>query len=195
MNKNERVEIILYIIKKLDSKGAGNGETTIQKLMYFIKQKNILDIDYKYVLHNYGPFSFELNDDLNYLEESNMIEKISDPDGFGFNYIPKKGNNAAENWLNHLNFDRQEIDCLLSKFESLSAKKLGLLATFNYLYDKYKPENDEDLIQLVWKVKPIFSKDEIKYTLDGYEKFIKSNNIDFENHYEKCDHLNNCPII
>ena len=60
-----------------------------------------------------------------------------------------------------VDFDEHKIDCLLSEFHLLSAKKLGLIATSNYLYDKYKPENDEDLIHLVWKVKPIFSKVEI----------------------------------
>lgn len=194
MKKNERAKMILYIINKLNSEGVRNGETTIQKLTYFIKQKNILDVDYKYVLHNYGPFSFELNDDLKYLEESNLIEKSPDPDGFRFNYIPKSENKIVDNWLKNLDFDTDKIDCLLSEFHLLSAKKLGLIATSNYLYDRYKPENDEDLIHLVWKVKPIFSKEEIKVTIDGFDKFIKADTIEFGNNDEKCNILYNPSI-
>jgi len=174
MERNQRIKLLLHIIDKLHSKGDRNGETNIQKLAYFIIKAKLAPLDYDYVLYNYGPYSFQLKDDLTYIEESRMVCKEPDSSGFGFKYIPNYEMDFVDETLKETRF-QSKIDQLIIKFRQIPAKNLGLIATYMYIYDKNQDIDDENLINAVHNIKPMFNKFELENMLKEHNDLIKGN--------------------
>jgi len=178
MEKGDRFKFLLHIINKLSSKGDRSGETNIQKLIYFIIRGGLAELPYKYRLHNYGPYSFDLKDELKYMENARMVLKIPDPSGYGFKYIPNKEMPFVKESLKELRLEFPKIDEAIDKFKKYHAKRLGLLATFMYVYQKHKIEDDDKLIRIVGEIKPMFNKWELENTYNDYKSIIKTDKAD-----------------
>ena len=149
-----------------------------QKLIYFMTKGNIKDLGYDFRLFNYGPYSFQLKEDLNFMEESGIIKKIPDPTGFGYKYLPNEKIQYVRSVPTEMK-SQEKVDELIKKFKGIPAKNLGLLATFMYIYDRYDIHDDEHLISTVKTIKPMFSEAEFESTLHEYREMIKGNIIDF----------------
>ncbi len=59
------------------------GKTQLQKLVYFL-QKSGVPLGYEYEIYHYGPYSFELSDDMDSLDSLGVLNVESDPNGYGF---------------------------------------------------------------------------------------------------------------
>jgi len=69
MTLNKRISL-LTILKNL---GNIKGETFLQKYIYFLSYYKVHDLYYHYDKHHYGPYSYELNGDLDYFENEGLI--------------------------------------------------------------------------------------------------------------------------
>lgn len=54
--------------------GRISGKTKFQKLVFLAEQEEGMTDFYEFEKHNYGPYSFDLTDDLNVLKRLNLIE-------------------------------------------------------------------------------------------------------------------------
>jgi len=59
-----------------------NGITKFHKFIYFLTYYNVHNLEFKFKQYDYGPYSFELQDSINYFEEEGLIkiEKHFDKD-------------------------------------------------------------------------------------------------------------------
>lgn len=177
MDKENRIKLLLHLINKLN-KGKQkfrSGETTIQKLIYFIMRTKDVPFEYKYTLYDYGPYSFDLNDDIRFMEDSRMILKEPDLSGFGSRLLPnlemKYVNESIEEYTKYDGYMDQVVD----EFKIRPAKSLALIATFMYVSETQKPKNDEEFMELVSKIKPMFSKWELEGSLNEYKEMLSEN--------------------
>jgi uncharacterized protein YwgA len=163
--RQERIGLLLHLIDYLNKNQTDNrsGETHVQKLIYFLIRSKLTPFSYDYIIYNYGPFSFELTDDIHFLEESKMIIRKPGDDGFGFRLIPDSTNEKVNAILSKKKDAYKEIDALLNKFNSYSAKDLGLLTTFVFLKDELEMNNEVCLIETVKKLKPMFTRKELEF--------------------------------
>ena len=69
MSLNKRISL-LTILKNL---GNIKGEIFLQKYIYFLSYYEVSDICYQYDKYHYGPYSYELNGDLDYFENEGLI--------------------------------------------------------------------------------------------------------------------------
>jgi uncharacterized protein YwgA len=178
MELQRRIELLLHIINDLSQNDARSGETTIQKLIYFMKKGNIKDFGYDFRLFNYGPYSFKLKEDLTFMEESGIVTKMPDPSGFGYKYLLNEKLPYVDSKITDMKSE-EKVDELIKKFKGIPAKNLGLIATFMYIHDTYNIDDDAHLISTVKAIKPMFSEAELKYTLTTYRDTIKGNIFDF----------------
>lgn len=63
----------IYLLNILKNLGNIKGETFLQKFIYFLSYYKVNDICYQYDKHHFGPYSYELNGDLNYFENEGLI--------------------------------------------------------------------------------------------------------------------------
>lgn len=175
MNKEERFKVLLYIINKLHKKMNRSGETHIQKLVYLMIMKNKIQFNYDYILYDYGPWSFDLMDDLKFLENAHLVKKFPDPSGFGFKYIPNEDMNFVKD-INKTVRDEipwsHKIDEVINDYKGTHAKRLALLATFIYVCHKHPKKNKAEVIELVKKIKPLHNDFEYDNTYDECKQLM-----------------------
>ncbi len=64
MKKELRINVIVFIVETLRKRDIDLGKIQFQKLIYFLQEIGIPS-GYRYEIYHYGPYSFELAQELN----------------------------------------------------------------------------------------------------------------------------------
>jgi uncharacterized protein YwgA len=64
MERLQRAAVLLSLVECLRENGSWGGETHIQKAAYFLKEMLGVPLDAEFVLYRYGPYSFDLDEQL-----------------------------------------------------------------------------------------------------------------------------------
>lgn len=78
-----RCALIVELAKRLKSEGSWCGETRLQKAIYMIQDLSKSNFGYKFVLYKHGPYSFDLNAELNSMRAADVLEFQFRKEGFG----------------------------------------------------------------------------------------------------------------
>jgi len=73
MKRLQREALILSLIEKLLEKGSWCGETHIQKSAYFLQELLRVPLGFEFILYKYGPFSFDLSDELLSMQADDIV--------------------------------------------------------------------------------------------------------------------------
>lgn len=144
-------EAIRHVIKwRSESKGIPAGKMFVQKIL-FISKRLGENIPYEFSLYTYGPFSREIMDDLDELEENEEIE-IKWNDRFEGYEIHDKGIVLDES----VTF--QKLNKVLDEQGHRNAKQLELMSTLIFLKKDFV---EDELMSNVKRVKPLFEESQI----------------------------------
>lgn len=131
------VSLIVKRWKDLSPQENKIGRTIIQKISYFLKAKGV-PLSYDFEIHHYGPYSQELYfrmDDL--LIDKIIIDKSKHP-----NRSEYEPGSQMEQLLvkfdTQLNPYKNEVDNIISMFNSLPPTAMELFATIHYLHNSYR---------------------------------------------------------
>jgi hypothetical protein len=162
-----RFEFLIWIVSKLNDVGSWSGNTHIQKIAELAQSISGKEF-YKFVLYHYGPYSFDLNGDLNLLVSAGYLEKEIAEAGYHYR-LTEKGTKM----LNELQeaSEQGKVLKVAEKVSELLGKAptivLELISTIDYFERKAK--DDEELIANVRKVKPQFSEEIVKKALEWWK--------------------------
>lgn len=76
MNNLKRDAILMELVGRLRECGSWCGETHIQKATYFLQELLNVPTGFPFMLYWYGPFSFELRDELTELRADGLLRLI-----------------------------------------------------------------------------------------------------------------------
>ena len=156
---------IIYLLRQLGEKQI--GKISIQKLVYFLQAFGI-DLSYKYEMYHYGPYCFELSNDLDLLSMMNIISIEDSPTTYGYSIklgdsVDDKPNPVAQQFLSS---HESCFKSMLAVLGSCSARELELYATMHFV-ERILKERGRDfsagaVIYEVEFLKPKYSKDELR---------------------------------
>jgi len=142
------------------------GKTAMQKYVYFLQEFG-LNLNYRYEMYYYGPYCFELSNDLDLL---NLLGAISIEDSrTTYGYSIKPLDNADKYWKqaeepDTLGACQSGFDKLLEIFGDCSTNQLELYATMHFvdriLKKRGKNADAESVIHEVKFLKPKYSTEE-----------------------------------
>lgn len=69
----ERRAVLARLIDQMDKSGSWNGETHIQKAVYFLQTATGVPTNLGFVLYKHGPYSFDLHDELVWMKADQFI--------------------------------------------------------------------------------------------------------------------------
>lgn len=147
--------IILSVIKALNEKNSWSGETHVQKAVFFLQELGKADLVYPFILYKYGPFSFELRDDLIYLRARGLLlREILSP-----NYGPRllvsdMGKDFLKSECNLDEKDTSEVISTVDLIGKRGVKDLEALATALYVVKRFPSESDEQRARRLREFKP-----------------------------------------
>lgn len=151
------VGIICYLVKKLQGVSPQVGKTVIHKLMYILERKGVGK--YNYTLYHYGPYSNKVESLLNYAEFLRVVD-VEWKIGRGYFIKPSVNREHFEKSVSE--DEKKLINDIVTKVGSFTAKNLSLLSTILYVESQGNISNDEELINVVRSIKPLFSEEEVK---------------------------------
>ena len=153
--------LLVDLVGKLNDAKSWSGETHIQKAAYFLLKLCDLELGFSFVLHKYGPYSFDLKNELLYLEAVGILDRKESPP-FGSHFSP--GDNAPLfKELVSGNTDKYFIliDWTIDRFYKNGPRvsELERKATALYALTSFSGSED-DKASRIHEIKPYISKDE-----------------------------------
>jgi len=139
------------------------GKTFIQKAIYVLQNWLGWDSDYKFKLHYYGPYSSDLSDDLDILNESGLIEMVFNGHSYDID-ITKDGVRFLDEHLEAYMPNKSKIERGISLVGKDDVRNMELIGTV--LYFAERSNNDSEITTLVNTVKPHFTDGAIKSSIE-----------------------------
>jgi uncharacterized protein YwgA len=82
--KELKIGVIIHLLMQLMKNGVGRiGKTAMQKYVYFLQEFGV-DLNYRYEMYYYGPYCFELSNDLDVLNMLGVIAIEDSPTTYGY---------------------------------------------------------------------------------------------------------------
>jgi len=143
------------IVSLLATSRAKLGKIQLQKLVYFA-QNNGLPLKYIFQIYHYGPYSFELSNDLGSLDALEIINVENDANGYGFQIRTGK---FADKFTLPPKYQKK-IEKVIDQFGTDSTSKLEVKATIHFVSSVVSGKNE--IIQKAHALKPRFTKEFIQ---------------------------------
>ncbi len=180
MNNLQRTVVLLDLIENLRIQGSWCGETHIQKSVYFLQTIFNVPLNYEYTLCLYGPFSFDLSDELAKIRADGLLTIVpTAPFGVTFQ-IDEGSRELCEKFPKTIKEFGPAIRFLTTEIGKKDVKELTELATLHYLgVQNDKEVSCGDLIGELMEVIPHISEEDVVESfriLDGIKLRWEANN-------------------
>ena len=157
MNDQERSAVITRIVNGL-LEGGWIGKTHVQKAVFFAQEAAGLDLGFRYVIHHYGPYSFELNAFMESLQYQGLLQIERASDGYG--YEVKPGSDTSNQTL--APSVEKKVSEVTRVLAGQGTSDMELLATAFYVLHRYGGSaEDEPNINRVKELKPRFQREKV----------------------------------
>jgi uncharacterized protein YwgA len=88
MKKLQRAAVLVSLVKSLRENKSWCGETSVQKAAYFLQELLEVPLDFDFVLYKYGPYSFELSEELTSLCADSFLDLEIRDSRYSPSYLP-----------------------------------------------------------------------------------------------------------
>jgi len=163
--EDDRLTLIAEIVRRCAQRNCNLGKIQLQKMVYFL-QESCSDLGYTFVIFHYGPFSFDLAEDIERLNTLRILHIEKDDAGYGYHITP--GVHCGV--LTDTNKDPiiahdQSLNVILDSFGTMTASAIELSATIHYVHSVLRDRTESytlDEVKLaVRELKPQFTTDQI----------------------------------
>lgn len=154
--------LIGYLVKRIRVKYPRKqvGKTIIQKMMYLLNRDGVVDFDYS--MYHYGPYSSALSSELNFAENTDIVQvKWIDDKGY---FIGTTAARLKKFEKLVTEGEKQAIDEIVERFGSFTAIELSIIATAFFLKDNFGVSNSK-LVTVIHQIKQDHSVEYIESIL------------------------------
>lgn len=183
MDESLRRSIMLDLICRLQDQGSRVTMTSLQKLPYFLQEVMGVPLGVRFVMHYYGPYSFDLARSIDGMAAARTISISPHPTGYG--YEVSAGQRAeVEAILAATETERNEYDDhltqLISHFGRLSVDELELLSTSHFVRNLLRrralPDDNDRIAAEVVSLKPKFGRQRIEGIVSQLDEIVRQLN-------------------
>ena len=173
-----RYALIAELADRLKDRCPQFGKTALQKMVYLLQEVYGVDCGYRFDLYTYGPFSSELLQDLDLVENIGGVNVVPVISGTGgYQILPGKHSEALKNKAMDFLSDEKvasSLHKLVADFGNYWAKDLELRSTIIYaakdLRRSGNPVSRSDLVRIVREIKPRFTDAEVQQAIHEMEE-------------------------
>ena len=171
MDQLPRYAIMTELVVQLDAHQSWCGETHIQKATFFLQELLQVPMDFDFILYMYGPFSFDLHDELAAMLNYQLLELKSPMLRYGPRWSTKS--NADKIRHNHsavIDNYRRQIEFVATQLGPKRVGELEKLATALYLVRQHPNESDEQLSVKMNELKPHVTVEDARTALREFHE-------------------------
>jgi len=159
---------IVYILNLIGKSTQQIGKTYIQKGIYLLQEGFKEDLNYNYKIHFYGPYSQELANQIDILNDFEWIDihYLNEDKGYEIT-LTKNGERLLKDFKGKLKINYENINKVNHLVGGAKVKEMELLSTVLYFSKILK--NRKDIIEKVITLKPHFNKPQINRAIKKLE--------------------------
>jgi uncharacterized protein YwgA len=170
---------MLDLVHRLESQGDRVTMTSLQKLPYFLQEVLKVPLGLRFVMHYYGPYSFDLAHSIDAMGAIGTMRVEHDPTGYGY-WVHSADTDDAKEILAETEKERADYTESLKKVTrslgGLQLWELELLSTCHFVREllrrNNRPDDDETVAREVHSLKPRFSEQQIGGMLSKLDKIV-----------------------
>lgn len=156
---HERWLVVYELLRRVSSEHHELGKTKLQKLVYFLQQLDA-DLGYRFELHKYGPYSYDLAGDLSVLENLEVIRVHREPGGSGYQISEARRPVDVSEAL--LRRTETALNRVVGTLAPLGAQELEVMATVHFIAQALRRRNREprreEVLDIVKSLKPSYNQ-------------------------------------
>jgi len=175
MDRYQQASIIFELINRLRQHGSWCGEAHVQKATYLLKDLCDVPLNFDFILYKYGPFSFELRDELTAFRADGLI--ILEPKSY---YGPRLkvtelGQSLLTRFPRTLSKYRDYINSVTKPLGARGVSDLECLATALYITKNYHgAPSIRDRVQKLRDEKPHVSAKSAEEAIREIDNLMKA---------------------
>lgn len=138
--------------------GSWTGRIHIQKHLFITQVLNLAGPPFEFVLYDYGPYSFDLDEKIIDLELFGLLSRSYPTPGYGPQYEPTPQGLRVARGLKAE--DRQAVERVAKELGGRKSQELELIATCLWVERNEKVSDSEGVVRRVKQLKPKYKDDE-----------------------------------
>lgn len=173
MQRRQREAVILALADALRGHGSWCGETHLQKAAYFLEEFAGVPLELDFILYKYGPFSFELRDELTAMRADGLMEMSAQPYPYGPTFLTtESGRKLMERWPKTLKRYAVSITFAAKQLGDLGVAKLERIATALYVTKEQSGNDINSRAQRIHELKPHLSEADARVAVQAVDKMV-----------------------
>lgn len=175
LDRLQRAAILTELMEQLRDAGSWCGETHVQKAVYFLQEAFEVPLGYEYIFYKYGPYSFDLTEDLTALRADYLVEWDHRSPGYGPSLIPTPwSDQLRQRYPKTLEKYRPAIQSVAQALGRKDVKELEKLATALYVTRQAGVPSDVDSrARRLCELKPHVSLEEAQAAVDEVDQICQ----------------------
>ena len=173
MEEKDRVNFICFLLGALKDKNGWAGMIHLQKGCYIAQEMLGVPLDYKFIQCVYGPYAFDLRDEVRMINDKFILIKSYPPVGYGCAYNFYED---VEKWVeakkDNYKF-KDEINFIADWFLDKKIGRLEKLAAAYMINEKYPDAEREERMKKLIGWKPFMTELQAKKSFDEVEVKVK----------------------
>lgn len=163
---------ILGATEGLNLNGSWTGRIHIHKLLFVTQILQLANPPFKFVVHDYGPYSFDLDEEIIKLELIGHLDHSYPTPGYGPRYEPTpQGRTIAARLPDE---PAKAIRRVAEELGTRDSQALELLATALWVEKKETITKDEEIISRVQELKPKYTEEQVQRGLKDARELAAS---------------------
>ena len=168
MKRLEQRAVLVRLIERLNNKGRGCNEVYIQRAVYVIQSLCRVNLDFSFVLYKYGPFSFDLQDELTICRADGLLS-IETHAVVGATFAATELGRRLMGRFSVTNDFTVKFEELVTWVSECSITQLDKLSTAIYVIREMKTGSQKDKARRLLQVNPQISAVEVDEILSQTE--------------------------
>lgn len=174
MKRLQKAAVLVDLSRRLKEKGSWCGETHIQKAAYFLQEVLRVPTDCDFILYKYGPFSFDLRDDLTALLADGIFELILQPNPYGPSMRPTElGYELTKRYPKTLEKYSSQLQFVAERLGSKRGAECECLATALYVTREVPGGSVEQRAKLIHELKPHVSLEMAESSVSDVDQIVR----------------------
>ena len=173
MKQEDRVKFICFLLNALKGKSGWAGMTHLQKGCYIAQEMLGVPLDCKFIQCVYGPYAFDLRDEIYMINDKFILSEGFAEDGYGNSYDLYED---IEEYVQENKDDykfKDEIDFISRWFLNKKIGRLEKLAAAYMINEKYPDAGREERMKKLLGWKPFTTELQAKKSFDEVEVKVK----------------------
>jgi uncharacterized protein YwgA len=163
---------VLAATTALNHFGSWTGRVHIHKHLFITKVVERADPPFEFVLYDYGPYSFDLDQAVTELELLGFMEHSYPKPGYGPRYAPTlQGYEAAASLQEN---ELRAVKDVARQLGTRTSQELELIATCLWMERKKGVSGDEEVVRQVRQAKPKYDESTIRQRLQDAHSLVGS---------------------